>query len=412
MRQTSPRNGFTLIEILVVLIILSILAAMVTTAVSGVRTTAREARTKRIVAVVDSVIAELYEKLRYRPLPVEIPALYNFAPNGATVGYEVLADETARARLMMLRDLQRMELPDRYSDITAQPAAIYAAASRVAEIDDQIIQTRADKSQRALFQVAWYDTSLSTENIPPKLSSYRSRLSGQQTVEHQSAECLYLILSTSFVGGQPAIAAIPDSNIGDTDNDGMREILDGWGQPLQYIRWPVGFSPSITGSEPSVDFELTVDVQKPDDFDLFRADFAYVAAKGPAWATDAKNVTNDNPAKYQPWLMKPFIFSLGEDEESGIALNPGDQPGLPNATFSYTSSQWAWPVDVAHFGVEAAGRGNGNFPYVDPYLRRFIERNPESQLPGELLGSNLTEWKKSSDQATDNITNYQLQVAP
>ena len=408
MRQQTDRNAFTLIEILVVLIILSILAAMVTTAVSGVRTTAREARTKRIISVVDSVIAEQYEQLRYRPLPVEIPALYNFAPNGAVVGYEVLADETARVRLMMLRDLQRMELPDRYTDITGQPAAMFAAASPVVEVNDQIVQSRNDKSQRKLFQVAWYDTTLSLDNLPPRVSSYRSRLNGQQTAEHQGAECLYLILSTSFVGGQPAIGAIPDSNIGDTDGDGMQEILDGWGKPLQYIRWPVGFTPSISGTLPNVDYELTVDVERPDDFDLFKADYSYVAAEGPAWASDVKNQNT----KHRPWLMKPMVFSMGEDEESGIAANPGDQPGLPNFAFSYTSSLWKWPIDVAHFGVEAAGRGGNDLPYVDPYLRRFIEENPSGRLPGELLGSNLVEWNQSAAQATDNITNYQLQVTP
>ncbi|MDB4676846.1 type II secretion system GspH family protein [bacterium] len=416
MRQIVHRNAFTLIEVLVVLIILSILAAMVTTAVSGVRTTAREARTKRIISVVDSVISEHYEQLRYRPLPVEIPDLYNFSPSGGVIGYEVLSDETARVRLMMLRDMQRMELPDRFTDITNQPALIAAAANRVKEVGGEIVASRADKAERQLFRVAWYDTTQSAENIPAKLSAYRSRLSGRQTVEHQGAECLYMILSTSFVGGQPAIGAIPDSNIGDTDDDGMMEVLDGWGQPLQFVRWPVGFTPSVSGVPPNIDFELSMDVERPDDFDLFRSDYAYVAAKGPAWATDAKNQNTDatNPnAKHRPWSMKPLIFSSGEDEESGIALNPGDQVGLPNATFAYTASDWNWPVDTAHYGVEAAGRGSDPLPYVDPYLRRFIELNGDGKrLPGELLGNSPAQWNQSSEQATDNLTNYQLQVSP
>ena len=107
-----------------------------------------------------------------------------------------------------------------------------------------------------------------------------------------------------------------------------------------------------------------------------------------------------------------MIFSTGEDEEGGIALNPGDQPGLANQNFSYTASSWKWPIDVAHFGVEALGRGTNDFPYVDPYLRRFLEENPSGSLPGELLGSSPPEWTRSATQATDNITNYQLQVAP
>ena len=391
---------------------------MVTTAVSGVRTTAREARTKRIISVVDSVIAEHYEQLRYRPLPVEIPALYNYTPNGAVFGYEVLADESARVRLMMLRYLQRMELPDRYTDLVP-PSKIYAAASPVIQRDDEILERSSDKSKRRLFQVAWYGYSyglnIDPNNMPPKLSAYRGRLSGRETSEHQGAECLYLILSTSFVGGQPAIGAIPSSNIGDLDGDGMPEILDGWGQPLQFVRWPVGFTPAVSGLVPNVDFELSVDVTKPDDFDLYRADYAYVTDEGPAWATDV-----NNPAiKLRPWAMKPLIFSLGEDGASGVAVNPGDQLNAPNALFDYTSEPP--PTDkldmrwlVIDCGTERLGRNfnDGKFTYVDPYLRRFIAQRPDDALPGELLGSTELEKKQSLAQATDNITNYQLQVTP
>ena len=69
-RNAQQSNGFTLVEILVVLAILGIMGAMVTTAISGVTTTAREARTKSVIAVCDSVVQELYESTKYRPLAV------------------------------------------------------------------------------------------------------------------------------------------------------------------------------------------------------------------------------------------------------------------------------------------------------------------------------------------------------
>ena len=407
MRKISHRNAFTLIEILVVLIILSTLGAMVTTAVSGVRTTAREARTKRIISIVDSVIAEQYEQLRYRPLPVEP------ASTGGTVSIEILANEAARVRLVMLRDLQRMELPDRYTDIISNPALIKAAGSPVIERDGVIVQTRDDPTQRFYpYPISWYNAT----NLPPKLTGYRNRLTDTADIlaqRNQGAECLYLILSTSFVGGQPAIGAIPQSNIGDTDDDGMLEILDGWGRPLQYVRWPVGFTPSQNPIVPCIDFEATVNVERPDDFDLYRADFAYVSSQGPGWATDVKN-----NQKVRPWAMKPLIFSLGDDGESGVATNPGDQPGLPKNNFNYYATKWNWQSDNSDYlGTEIAGRGSDTFAYPDPYLRKFIASNEWSSdvsLPGELLGglNNANEIKKSLDQATDNITNYELQVSP
>ena len=435
MRKISHRNAFTLIEILVVLIILSTLGAMVTTAVSGVRTTAREARTKRIISIVDSVIAEQYEQLRYRPLAVEIPALYE-ETNIGVLGWEVLADEAARVRLMMLRDLQRLEIPDRYTDIlnivrssgiepgtpliSEVPIEIKAAVSQVITDQGLIRQRREELDKRQPAPVVWF--GLSNAKSHPKQDGYRRRIEAaieidsnsnerrySWTPEHQGAECLYLILSTSYIGGQPAIAAIPNSNIGDTDNDGMLEILDGWGQPLQFIRWPVGFTPS--SGEFNVDFEQTVNVNSVDDFDLFRVDHSYLKNTDPG--SVLVRDTNAPSELYRPWSMRPLIFSVGEDGEGGLAVNPGDQPGLPQYNFSYASTSWDLPVTSDYFGDEWEGRGGGRISYIDPYLRLFTSLNPTQCLPGELLGkTNPAERKKAFNQSIDNITNYQLQVSP
>ena len=125
MNHQRSEKAFTLVEILVVIVILGIMGAMVTTAVSGVTTTAKQSRTKTIISIVDSVLAEHYANLKYRQLPVEIPDMFSGMNNGANeVGFEVLASEAARVRLMMIRDLQRMELPDRLSDITTAPSQI------------------------------------------------------------------------------------------------------------------------------------------------------------------------------------------------------------------------------------------------------------------------------------------------
>ncbi len=123
----AARPAFTLVEVLVVLVLISILSGMVMTAVRGVNLTARQARTRSIIAIVDTVIQEQYESYKYRPLAVEIPNLNSMIPTGV-LKFEVLPSEAARARLNMIRDLQRMELPDRISDITSDPSASTPAA--------------------------------------------------------------------------------------------------------------------------------------------------------------------------------------------------------------------------------------------------------------------------------------------
>ncbi len=153
------RPGFTLVEILAVMVVMSIMAGMVLTAIQGVSATAKASRTRSIIATVDSVIQEQYDAYKYRALSVEPPNYSQLTPTGDTYGYELLSSEAARVRMLMIRDLQRMELPDRLSDIANAPAVIMAAANPVvrdtADRDgdgdtNEIIGIRDDNSQRAV----------------------------------------------------------------------------------------------------------------------------------------------------------------------------------------------------------------------------------------------------------------------
>lgn len=93
---------------------------------------------------------------------------------------------------------------------------------------------------------------------------------GNNTPETESSELLYfcLIASGSFgatsVDGDRFTAA----EIQDTDNDGLPEFVDAWGQPLRFYRWPtrlvdwdppVPFQPDLTDPNDATDVIVTVD---------------------------------------------------------------------------------------------------------------------------------------------------------
>ncbi len=466
-RSPSARQGsrapkaFTLVEVLVVIIIVGIMAAMVLTATAGVNRTAREARTRSILAAVDSVIQDKYDSLRYRAFAVEIPNLFQGVSGTEELGFEVLASEKARVRLQMLRDLMRLELPDRFSDIyefrdssgnatfvtgdvaqiaptmQARQIAISAAANLI-KLDtatSTVVGTRAERASRRRFDTSWGGVE------PAVQRAFRDRLAGQiasntsiagrinistadlrdAVFENQSAECLYLIMSTTFVGGTSAIDAIPTQNIGDTDGDGLEEILDGWGRPLGFIRWPIGYQ----------DPEGFVNTATADDFDLYNTDFAYGTPTAGAFSATSPRLAVDvhTGASVNPWALRPLILSAGEDGEFGIALNPINSVGGAGqelGAFQYYSSVLNWPADLNHMGDEFAGRNPpapSTYPAVDPYLRLFIKSNdpgilnrstPSSytttrRLPGEDLAS-PTASSRFDARRSDNITNYALQV--
>lgn len=376
-------SGFTLVEVLVSLMLVAILSGMVLTAVQGVTQNARIARTRSIIAIIDSVLQEQYESYKYRPLAVEIPDL-STSPDGVAIfGFELSPSEAARVRTIMTRDLQRMELPDKISDIAVRinpttfamnlPAEIKAVASPVIEVpgpNGPRMRKNPDINARREFPVNWFSGA---RNVPSRFAGYYRRALPTWTPQHQGSECLYLILSSTFVGGAPAIQSIPATSIGDTDGDGMPEILDGWGRPIEFIRWPSGYQ--LADSERSIDLSL------PDDFDLFRTDFGFTVA-----AIDP------------PWSLRPLVVSGGGDGEIGLVLAPllaGNE-----VSFRYNSlTLGGWPLmswPLADMGGDQVGRSNP-FIFPDPYLRRVgaVDR-PGTPLAG---GQSVR---------ADNITNYQL----
>ena len=83
----------------------------------------------------------------------------------------------------------------------------------------------------------------------------------------QTAECLYMIVTRGLDDPDVMEQFSPDE-IGDVDGDGLPEFLDGWGNPIKFLRWaPAYKSPlqpdpaTVTQSDP---FDpLNVDPKKP-----------------------------------------------------------------------------------------------------------------------------------------------------
>ena len=424
MRFSTSRlsTGFTLVELLMVIVIIGIMGGMVVTATSGVLTNAREAKTRATILAVDGVVQRLYEDIQYRPLPVVIPELNTGVDDSNDeFGREVLGTEAARVRLLMRRDLLRMEVPDRYSDIAIGPISINAACNLVKLSGGAVVGTRRDTASRTARSVEW--------SANAKQQLYQDFILATATPENQGAECLYLILATTFVAGEPAIASLPVGSIADTDEDGMLEIVDGWGNPLAFVRWPVGYD-DPTG---------TISSAKPDSFDPLRADFSYMfddshssvttpSSTAVVRAFDVANGISNN----RPFSLRPLIISSGSDGEFGIAINPIDSSGTELSSadssdsnyFSYVdASEWSWPKNERNMGERSVGtvdlkeyEGRGSAPYIfpDPYLRRFIADNdpgvldPNStdrRLPGQILDP-----ASSSSIVADNIANFGLEA--
>lgn len=220
-QQTRP--SFTLVELLISIALVAMLSATALFTLYGVQEHGKGARTKASVARINEFVMEKWESYLTRPVPVRIPP---------TVGPAI----AATMRLYGIRELMRIQLPDRKSDVTDAASFLKQPGTALPLQSSQQLafQRRADRMVKAAkgSSVSWLDDT------------------NGWTLAHQGAECLYLILSSIRDGDGSALDYFVPAEIGDVDEDGMKEILDGWGRPIEFLRWAPGFA-----TNPGVDLE-------------------------------------------------------------------------------------------------------------------------------------------------------------
>lgn len=220
------RRAFTLVELLITVSIIGIMASMVLFAMFGAQESARKRKTEALIARLNAIIQAKWESYETRRIPINFPA-------GTT------PQQAAKMRLDCLRDLMRLEMPDRLNDVTGppgnltqnDPATPFELATKIA---------RPAVSQEYFRQVE----AVRNRTSPPPPSE-------TDIGKNFGAECLYMIVKSAVSeDGDGSDVFKPDS-IGDTDNDGLFEFIDAWGTPIKFLRWAPGFFlDSTSGAAP------------------------------------------------------------------------------------------------------------------------------------------------------------------
>ena len=275
-------HAFTLTELLVTMTIIGILAGLLLGAVSASREAAHEYATKATIVKLNNIIMERYESYMTRRVPIDTSGM---PPRDAAV-----------ARLGAIRDLIRVEMPERIEDILNFPLASPSALP----------------SRPAISQLY--------------LNYYNAHVPAAAGNSAQ-AELLYLMVSK---GSPEAMEQFNMSEIGDSDDNGWPEFLDGWGRPIFFLRWAPGYSGctapdfiAATGihynGASSIQSGVAQSYPKlnPDGTPAVDADGNTIIIPGDHDPFDAWNLD------VNAFHLIPFIYSAGSDGKFDIDIVSG-----------------------------------------------------------------------------------------
>lgn len=278
--QSELRNALTLIELLITIAIIATLTAMFLGASRAAMESSRAARTKSTIDKLHTLLMEQWASYETRRVDTKGLGLPH-------------ADE----QLLGRRELMKFEMPDRWSDVTGK-------VTRKPD-DSDVVVPLVDDHQ---------DLVLVLNDLPTLAKIYRRRfLDVNPSDRFEGAECLYMIVMYACGDGE-ARTMFSSRDIGDVDEDGAPEFLDGWGNPINFVRWPAGF---VNASA-----VMSGDMESDHDpFDPFRRD---VDRTQTGFATATPSAVSEFNDGFGAFRLVPLIFSNGPDGASGV-LTPGDK---------------------------------------------------------------------------------------
>lgn len=263
------RNGFTLVELLVVIAIIGVLIALTAGAVFQVQESQRASNTETVMRTANKVLEQQWRAVIDQANKEDLPANVLTLANG----------DPRRARVMWKCLRLAQEFPMSFNEARAGI----------------------------------------TGYLPPK-SVYTSPIgAGSAAPEIENSTLLVLALQQTRAGVSLSPDNIPGSVV-DTNGDGLKELVDGYGNPMIFFRFPTG-SAELNSKNPAKAGSRSAKFPNPLDPDGTLLD--------PSW----NNSANGNVAAFQtlsgmqvqdasgqpmPRYMVPTLVSAGRNAKFGL----------------------------------------------------------------------------------------------
>lgn len=292
-RRRRRRGGFTLTELLVVIVIIGIIISLILVATAEANRRAQEASTQSLIVKLESALNDRLDAL------LQLRPSYNAAHRYLAGVYPAsmtppVIEQLSRAQVIAWYDFIKSELPDVFfvqnlnpGNSTPYPLNFAGNPYPGVPLDglglgnyilplgncvgNDNTTTFGANNLLNLYGTGIFGASYSAAAgiyknlgyLPAGYDGVDNNLNGYiddwgegvnatnsgtvlaHLAAHQHhtarAEMLYAVLveGTGPLGASFSRDEFTDSQVKDTDGDGLPEFVDAWGQPLQFFRWPI-----------------------------------------------------------------------------------------------------------------------------------------------------------------------------
>ena len=375
--QRGPRRAFTLVELLVAIIVVGILAALILPAVGGFLGAARRDKTDATIRVIGQIIKERADAIADLDLTAEAKrfrAQDLVPPNSIS---------QQQAEFIIRKNLYRQALPQRIDDLWGLDQALVTAGDNVPQLADW--NNRPTAVPMASVSGSEFHSSEVLLWALTNISSVRMNANGK-----------------SFPVPTLDLDNLDQSAIGDGNNNGNNEILDGWNQPLHFYTWasrlvrPDGLD--ATAMPPALQ---PITIQQNQATRLLGGDFPDLISPPMAASGSALSHPYNQDPQEQTGRIARNINTLNQ---TGTYLFQYNVPGYgsnPVNAVRFNEANYHTP-NTLHFplllSVGADGISGLNLP---------VEVGPERHAQPIDADTSAAGVQVNLDDMTDNITNRQ-----
>lgn len=259
LHNNIDRRGFTLLELLIVISIIAILMGLSLSVMFGLTEQAEVEATVVTVRKVDGVLQQRIEAFQRAFKGDRLDAAMNIV-RAKLAQQQIFGVRDEVLEVLARKRAFRYEFPQRMVErFVEEHPVVSGSVTPTPQVPGM-----AD-SVYAAIAAPYARQQLESEGVSGPSAAAIAQRAALNWTRHdpatESAELLYFALTASTSYGVAAVDAdrFTTREVVDTDEDGLPEFVDAWGNPLRYYRWPT----RLIDSDPPVPFQP--DLSDPND---------------------------------------------------------------------------------------------------------------------------------------------------